>query len=385
MTSSFKCYLVGGAVRDLLLNRPVEDRDWVVVGATPDQMRAVGFVPVGKDFPVFLHPKTHEEYALARTERKVASGYHGFSFYTDPSVTLEQDLYRRDLTINAMAQSESGELIDPLGGLKDLQNKILRHASPAFIEDPVRVLRLARFAARFVDFTVAPETIELAQSMVSSGELSALVAERVWQETQRALCEPQPARFFEVLVQANALEVVFPDLAAHWQAQQNKLKQQWMEQAQDTTEDCLMRRFVLLCWNMDDSIFTRFVKRLRVPNELFEMTRKVAQLMRLIEPYRACPERMGVTDIVHVLELSDCVRRPVFLQITTWLIGVVWPGDQLTHWVKSTFQEYLQAFLAVNAAQVLANVPANQKKQALHEARVNAITDTMTIHTKEQI
>jgi tRNA nucleotidyltransferase (CCA-adding enzyme) len=382
MNATFKCYLVGGAVRDLLLNRPVEDRDWVVVGATPEQMRAAGFMPVGKDFPVFLHPKTHEEYALARTERKVASGYHGFSFYTDPSVTLEQDLYRRDLTINAMAQSESGELIDPLGGLKDLKNKILRHASPAFIEDPVRVLRLARFAARFVDFTVAPETISLAQSMVSSGELSALVAERVWQETQRALCEPEPVRFFEVLEQAQALDVIFPDLAAHWQTHQNKLKQEWAEQSGDTADECLMRRFILLCWNMDESIFTRFANRVRVPSDLVEAVRKVAQLMRFVEPYAGQPECMDVADIVHVLELSDCARRPVFLQRFAWLVGVVWSHHKSHHeiaaWIQSSFKQYTQAFLAVNASQVLANVPANQKKQALHEARINAVAAAVT-------
>jgi tRNA nucleotidyltransferase (CCA-adding enzyme) len=177
-----KVYLVGGSVRDELLGMSGGDRDWVVVGATPHDMLDAGYVPVGKDFPVFLHPDTKEEYALARTERKTAPGYHGFQFHAEPSVTLEQDLARRDLTINAMARDESGALIDPHGGERDLRARVLRHVSPAFAEDPVRILRLARFAARHADFSVAPETAELMRRMVEAGEVDALVAERVWQE-----------------------------------------------------------------------------------------------------------------------------------------------------------------------------------------------------------
>ncbi len=207
-------YLVGGCVRDALLNLPVKDRDWVVVGADPEQMQQQGFKSIGKDFPVFLHPETKEEYALARTERKTAPGYTGFSFHAAADVTLEDDLIRRDLTINAMAQDSSGTLIDPYNGKRDLDKRILRHVSPAFVEDPVRVLRVARFAARFAElgFTLADETLALMKEMVRNGEVDALVPERVWQEMQRALAEKTPSRFFEVLRECGALAVLFPEI-----------------------------------------------------------------------------------------------------------------------------------------------------------------------------
>lgn len=207
-------WLVGGAVRDYLLGLPIKDRDWVVTGATPEDLLAQGFKPVGSDFPVFLHPKTGEEYALARTERKTAKGYHGFSFYAAPEVTLREDLARRDLTINAMAQAADGTIVDPYGGQADLQARLLRHVSPAFNEDPVRILRVARFAARFapLGFTVAAETLQRMQAMVAAGEVDALVPERVWQETVRALGEPAPAHFFSVLRDCGALRVLFPEI-----------------------------------------------------------------------------------------------------------------------------------------------------------------------------
>jgi tRNA nucleotidyltransferase (CCA-adding enzyme) len=209
-------YLVGGAVRDQLLGLEIKDRDWVVVGAEAEQLLGKGFQQVGADFPVFLHPTTHEEYALARTERKSGVGYQGFDCRFTPDVTLEEDLLRRDLTINAMAQSESGELIDPYGGQQDLKNRCLRHVSPAFAEDPLRVLRVARFAARLADkhFKVAPETMQLMQQMVADGELEHLVAERVWQETQRALAEQHPEVYFDILRQTGALKVWFPEIDA---------------------------------------------------------------------------------------------------------------------------------------------------------------------------
>ncbi|WP_457442508.1 multifunctional CCA addition/repair protein [Roseateles sp. P5_E4] len=214
MSSSFQTYLVGGAVRDRLLGLAVQDHDWVVVGASPQELLAAGYLPVGKDFPVFLHPDTREEVALARTERKTAAGYHGFAFHAAPDVTLEQDLARRDLTINAMAQDEQGRLVDPHDGQRDIRDKVLRHVSPAFAEDPVRILRLARFAARFADFTVAPETVELMRAMVAAGEVDALVAERVWQELSRGLMENKPSRMFEVLRQAGALARLLPEVEA---------------------------------------------------------------------------------------------------------------------------------------------------------------------------
>ena len=205
-------YIVGGAVRDELLGRPNADRDYVVVGATPEAMLAQGFRPVGKDFPVFLHPDTHEEYALARTERKTGRGYHGFAFHAAPDVTLDDDLARRDLTINAMAKAADGRLIDPFHGQRDLQAKVLRHVGPAFAEDPVRILRIARFAARFSDFSIAPETLELMRGMVAAGEVDHLVAERVWQELAKGLMEDKPSRMFEVLRDCGALARLLPEV-----------------------------------------------------------------------------------------------------------------------------------------------------------------------------
>ena len=219
-TPPMKIYMVGGAVRDRLLNRPFHDTDWVVVGATPEQMVAQGYTPVGRDFPVFLHPDTHEEYALARTERKSGHGYRGFVVHTAPDVTLEEDLARRDLTINAIAAPAQWErleeLFDPYNGQADLQAKVLRHVTDAFREDPVRILRVARFAARFTDFTVAPETLQLMREMVQAGEADHLVPERVWQEISSGLMEEKPSRMFEVLRDCGALAVVLPELNRLW-------------------------------------------------------------------------------------------------------------------------------------------------------------------------
>jgi len=209
-----KTYIVGGAVRDELLGRANADRDHVVVGASPQDLLNQGFRPVGKDFPVFLHPETQEEYALARTERKTGPGYHGFSFHAAPDVTLEEDLARRDLTINAMARAADGTLVDPFHGQRDISAKILRHVGPAFAEDPVRILRLARFAARFADFSVAPETLALMRGMVASGEVDHLVAERVWQELAKGLMEAQPSRMFAVLRECGALARLLPEVDA---------------------------------------------------------------------------------------------------------------------------------------------------------------------------
>ncbi|WP_416548948.1 multifunctional CCA addition/repair protein [Limnohabitans sp. DCL3] len=219
-------FVVGGAVRDALMGRSVNDRDWVVVGSTPEALRAQGYVPVGQDFPVFLHPQTREEYALARTERKTARGYKGFAVQAAPDVTLEEDLARRDLTVNAMAVPEdmahqppsawAGQIVDPYGGQRDLQAKVLRHVTHAFTEDPVRILRLARFAARFVDFSVAAETMTLMRQMVEAGEVDHLVPERVWQELARGLMSAQPSRLFEVMRSCGALKVLLPELDRLW-------------------------------------------------------------------------------------------------------------------------------------------------------------------------
>ncbi|OGT06777.1 MAG: multifunctional CCA tRNA nucleotidyl transferase/2'3'-cyclic phosphodiesterase/2'nucleotidase/phosphatase [Gammaproteobacteria bacterium GWF2_41_13] len=251
-----KIYLVGGAVRDQLLGLPIKEKDWVVVGATADELIKKGFRPVGKDFPVFLHPETHEEYALARTERKMGTGYKGFTFYTAKTVTLEEDLKRRDLTINAIAQDDQGQLIDPFGGQKDLQAKCLRHVSPAFAEDPVRVLRIARFAARFGQFKVAKETLALMKNMAASGELTHLVPERVFQELDRALGEKYPWRFFEVLRRCGALKVIFPEIDAlfyipepiEWHLEKNAGKHLLLalKQASRLTKDPLVRFAVVV-------------------------------------------------------------------------------------------------------------------------------------------
>ena len=211
-----KTYCVGGAVRDELLGFPIKDKDFVVVGATPQAMLDAGYRPVGKDFPVFLHPETHDEYALARTERKTAKGYRGFTVHASPEVTLEEDLARRDLTINAIAKDAEGKLIDPFNGQADIQSKILRHVSSAFAEDPVRILRAARFAARLTEFSLAPETLALMRQMVAAGEVDALVPERVWQELSHGLMEQKPSRMFEVLRACGALQKILPELDKLW-------------------------------------------------------------------------------------------------------------------------------------------------------------------------
>ena len=247
-------FLVGGAVRDTLLGRPVVDRDWVVVGATPDDMIAAGYRPVGQDFPVFLHPETHEEHALARTERKSGPGYRGFVVDSDPSVTLEEDLSRRDLTVNAMAMTASGELVDPHGGARDLEARCLRHVSPAFVEDPVRVLRAARFMARLapLGFTVAEETLALMRRMVADGEVAHLVPERVWQELARALAAPAPRAFVETLREAGALAVVLPELDALFGVPQPREHHPEIDAGEHTL--LVLERAVAL----DESLETRF-------------------------------------------------------------------------------------------------------------------------------
>jgi tRNA nucleotidyltransferase (CCA-adding enzyme) len=261
-------YLVGGAVRDQLLGLPVTERDWVVVGASAEEMLALGYQPVGKDFPVFLHPTSKEEYALARTERKMAKGYKGFQFYADPSVTLEEDLKRRDLTINAMAQTADGKLIDPYDGQCDLQDRCLRHVSPAFSEDPVRILRLARFAARFPEFTTHPDTTGLMQAMVAAGEVDALVAERVWKECEKALRCKAPMHFFEQLQQAHALDALFP---SHKHFAQN---QQALRRACELTDNPCVR---WAAWNASQSVsdYQQQAKRYRIPTAYKELGEQV--------------------------------------------------------------------------------------------------------------
>jgi tRNA nucleotidyltransferase (CCA-adding enzyme) len=332
-----RIYLVGGAVRDELLGLPARERDWVVVGARPEELLAQGFKPVGKDFPVFLHPRTGEEYALARTERKTAPGYRGFETSCSPEVTLEQDLERRDLTINAIAKDPgSGALVDPFGGQRDLRDRWLRHVSPAFVEDPVRVLRVARFAARFapLGFNVAPETLAVMSEIAARGELDALVSERVWQETQRALEMPAPARFFEVLRATNALPVIFPELHALFGVPQ---PERWhpeidsgvhslmvLEQAAKLSDDPVVR-FAALTHDLGKgttppeewprhiaheqrgvALVEDLCDRLRIPNAYRELA--VLASRYHLDAHRVEELRTGT--LLDLLERLDAFRRP---------------------------------------------------------------------------
>lgn len=287
-----KTYLVGGAVRDQLLGLPIKERDWVVVGSMPEQMIALGYKPVGKDFPVFLHPETKEEYALARIERKTAPGYAGFSFNTAPTVTLEEDLLRRDLTINAMAQSEECELIDPYGGQHDLQNKILRHVSGAFSEDPVRILRIGRFAARFPEFRVAPETNTLMQTMVSSGEVDALVAERVWRECAKALSEKNPERFIQVLDACIAFEKLFPA----------PLKSVDRLIRAATLSNKIEIRFAAWVSVIDGQELKKLAERYKIPNQCIELAELVLR--------EAPSKQMDAEQLLAFFQHTDAFRRP---------------------------------------------------------------------------
>ncbi len=283
-----KIYLVGGAVRDAILGLPIEEKDWVVVGSRPEEMLAQGFLPVGKEFPVFLHPKTKDEYALARTERKTAKGYKGFVFHADPSVTLEEDLARRDLTVNAIAQDDQGNLIDPFGGTQDLKNKIFRHVSAAFSEDPVRILRLARFAARFNDFTVDPSTNKLMQDMVQNGEVDALVPERVWQEFEKALGYADPSRFFAILNDCGALEKLFPEL----------MEIQSYELPAEKTV-----RFAILLNHLSLNQIEHLCNRYRVPNDYSDLAKLTVKLK---ENYLALSDAKS---ILNFILSADALRR----------------------------------------------------------------------------
>ncbi|KVT73487.1 2', 3'-cyclic nucleotide 2'-phosphodiesterase [Burkholderia ubonensis] len=335
-----RVYAVGGAIRDELLGVPVQDRDYVVVGATPEQMVAQGFKPVGKDFPVFLHPRTHEEYALARTERKTAAGYHGFQFYYAPDVTLDEDLARRDLTINAMAREVSpdgslaGPVIDPFDGQADLRARVFRHVSDAFVEDPVRILRIARFAARFTGFAVADDTLALMRRMVDAGEVDALVAERVWQELARGLMEARPSRMFDALRECGALARILPEVDALWGVPQRadyhpevdtgvhvmmvvdhaakqgySLAVRFAALTHDlgkatTPEDVLPRHIGHEGRSVD--LLKPLCDRLRVPNECRDLALVVARehgnMHRVME--------MGAAALVRLFERTDALRKP---------------------------------------------------------------------------
>lgn len=293
-------YLVGGAVRDQLLGLPVKERDWVVIGATVSDMLKLGFRQVGKEFPVFLHPQTNEEYALARMERKVKPGYTGFTFDTSPSVMLEDDLQRRDLTINAMAQTPEGILIDPYHGKEDLKHKILRHVSPAFAEDPVRILRVGRFLARYAHrgFHVAPETLELMRKMVTIGEIDALVAERVFKELERALAEKNPEFFFAVLAQCGALPILFPHLSPDGKGMAA------LKKAVLLTADPAIR-FAALLHELPEQSIKAVCDRYRVPTAYAELARLTARH----HPQAIKAQRLSAEELLNLLAALDVFRR----------------------------------------------------------------------------
>ncbi|WP_319783226.1 multifunctional CCA tRNA nucleotidyl transferase/2'3'-cyclic phosphodiesterase/2'nucleotidase/phosphatase [Oceanisphaera sp. IT1-181] len=302
-------YLVGGAVRDALLGLPVVDRDYVVVGALPEQLLKLGYQQVGKDFPVFLHPKSKNEYALARTERKAGSGYTGFICEFGPDITLEEDLSRRDLTINAIAQDEAGALYDPYGGQADLDSRTLRHVSDAFSEDPLRVLRVARFAARFhhLGFRVADETLMLMRQIAASGELSALTPERVWKETEKALACEQPQVFFEVLRSCNALDALFPELEKLFSPTEAHALQALWHGTQLTTE--LACRFAALTLQLDVAALTALCERSKVPTEHKELAILSSRWHQIIHSLRE-PNRDDAEDILALFQATDSWRRP---------------------------------------------------------------------------
>ena len=331
-----KTYLVGGAVRDELLDYPHKEKDWVVVGTTPEEMLAAGFQQVGKDFPVFLHPETREEYALARTERKTSPGYKGFDVHATPEVTLEQDLLRRDLTINAIAKDEAGEIIDPFNGLQDIHDRTLRHVSPAFSEDPVRILRVARFAARYLHlgFIVADETMQLMKQMVADGEVDALVPERVWQEMEKALGERSPSRFIEVLRDCGALERILPELDRlfgvpqpeehHPEVDTGIHTLMVLQQACRLSDDTEVR-FAALMHDLGKGVTPEsewpqhieheargadivldVCKRLRIPNEYRDLAERTARFH--LHYHRAL--ELKPSTVVKTLEQLDAFRKP---------------------------------------------------------------------------
>jgi tRNA nucleotidyltransferase (CCA-adding enzyme) len=402
-----KTYLVGGAVRDELLGLPVRERDWVVVGAMPGDLTALGYKAVGKDFPVFLHPQTNEEYALARTERKSGPGYRGFVVSASPEVTLEQDLERRDLTINAIAKNmDTGEIIDPYGGRVDLQNRILRHVSAAFVEDPVRVLRLARFAARFAPFgfQVAPETLTLLREIAASGELDALVPERVWQETQRALTEKTPQRFFTTLQEADALRVIFPELDALYGVPQPA---QWhpeidtgihtmmvLEQAARLSDDPIVR-FAALVHDLGKGTTPKDILPRHIGHEVrsVDLVEQLCTRLRIPNEYRECAVAVArqhgkvhnalelrPSTLLELLEAVDAFRRPA--RFEQFLLACEADARGRTGFED---REYPQADYLRRALEVAAPVRLDEEemkklvgpqiKEQLHAKRVSVLKE----------
>lgn len=401
-------YLVGGAVRDELLGIAVKDKDFVVVGSTPEEMIAAGFKPVGKDFPVFLHPRTHDEYALARTERKTAKGYKGFVVHASPEVTLEEDLARRDLTINAIAKDSTGKFIDPYNGLADIQSKTLRHVSVAFAEDPVRILRAARLSARFQDFSLAPETNQLMQQMVAAGEVDALVAERVWQELAKGLMEDKPSRMFDVLRACCALKKILPELDKLWGVPQSAQYHPEIDTGVHVMlaidyaarqNYALAVRFATLMHDLGKGVTPAELlpqhigheargihlvkdvcKRLRVPNDCKELAQIVSKFHgKLHQVLQMKPSTL----LSFIVEL-DAIRQPErfkdFLRACeadsrgrTGLENHATPAADL-------MQKVLAAAMNVDAGAVASAYDAPEEiKAAVFEARLDAVKKTLSL------
>lgn len=355
-------YLVGGAVRDRLLGLPVRERDWVVVGATPEDLLEQGFRQVGRDFPVFLHPDSGEEYALARTERKAGRGHTGFEVHSDPSVTLEEDLLRRDLTVNAIAESPDGELIDPYGGKADLEARLLRHVSPAFVEDPLRVLRVARFAAYLhaLDFQVADDTLSLMRSLCESGELETLSAERIWSEMARALQTADPGVFLEVLDASGASRVLLPELSPLGPALA------CLRRAA-ATDSSLEVRFAALCSGLGIDAVETLCQRLNAPRRYAELAAHWARQ----EHSLLAPAELTAAGRLQVLEATDAFRRPKRFALLLDTLKALHPGADDDYWRRA-----LDACQGVDAAAIAASgIPGHEVGKRLREAREQLLRD----------
>jgi len=401
-----RLFVVGGAVRDGLLGLPAADRDWVAVGTTPEAMLAAGYKPVGRDFPVFIDPQTGEEVALARTERKTAAGYHGFAFHADPGVTLEQDLSRRDLTINAIAQAEDGTLIDPFGGQRDIEARVFRHVSPAFAEDPVRVLRLARLAARFADFAVAPETQALLEQMVADGEVDALVSERVWQELSQGLMAERPSRMLEVLRGCGALARLLPEVDRLWGVPQRPEHHPEVDTGIHlllVLDQCarvnapLAVRWACLCHDLGKGATPReewprhhghegrsaklakaMADRLRVPTECRELADVVAREHGNVHGSGT----LGAAALLRLFERCDGLRRPdrfaLLLQACACDARGRTGRENQPYEPATRLPPLLAAALAVDTAAIAAAASASGQQgpaigQAIHAARAAAL------------
>jgi tRNA nucleotidyltransferase (CCA-adding enzyme) len=361
-----KIYCVGGAVRDELLGLPVEDRDYVVVGATPEEMVKLGYKPVGRDFPVFLHPQTHEEYALARTERKTARGYHGFEFYTAPDVTLEQDLARRDLTINAIAKDAEGRIIDPFNGAADLKAGVLRHVSPAFAEDPVRILRVARFAARF-GFRVAPETLALMRGMAETGEADALVPERVWQELARGLMEARPSRMLEVLRECRALARVAPEAEALWRDPQAGAGALRALDAAAQAGAPLEARFAAFARALDPLAVDSLAARLKLPADCRDLALLAARHAHAITGAAG----LDADAVLELLDATDAWRRP---ERFGTLLAAALAGEPGAAESRALLERAREAAAAVDAGEIAkASAGPAEIRARVDEARLAAI------------